>query len=155
MNTYLLPELVHYIAQLCPRTWISLSQVDKQFSQYSLFERGWREFSELFTVKEVRIYRTSYIVMGILHRGNDLPVVIISGWYQGWYWHGKFHRDNDRPAEIWKNKYQRWYRNGKLHRDNAAANIQSNGQEDWYQNGVHAGTVGRPVFWSPLRHIDR
>ena len=70
------------------------------------------------------------------HRDGDLPAYI---WYTGtrlWYQHGKLHRDNDQPATIWADGVQEWYQHGRKHRIRGPAVINTDGSEEFWEEGV-------------------
>lgn len=84
----------------------------------------------------------SWYKNGKLHRDNDLPAYIENcndGVVQNWYKNGKTHRDNDLPAVIidWNDGITKmWYKNGQLHRENGPAEIDPDGKQTWWLNGV-------------------
>ena len=73
---------------------------------------------------------------GRLHRGGDLPVVILADGSQFWYKYGKEHRDGDLPAMIHVDGSKKWCKDGECHRDgDLPAVIFADGSQLWYKDG--------------------
>ena len=69
---------------------------------------------------------------GLLHR-DDGPAIEWAGNKQ-WWRNGQMHRD-DGPAVDY-DYYKAWYHNGLLHRDDGPAVERSNGNHEYWRNGI-------------------
>lgn len=119
--------------------------------------------------------RTQWFLNGKLHRGDDLPAVVLDrGYYEEWWQHGKpyrecdkpttecksglrewrndrnqLHRDNDLPAWV-THEDQRWYQYGNLHRDgDLPAWVSTHTGHRWYQHGCLHRDGGLPAVIMP------
>ncbi len=90
---------------------------------------------------------------GLIHRDNDLPAMIGLD-EQIWYKEGLIHRDNDLPAVIIRNgQKQMWYKNGVLHRVGKPAIISQAfsydlAYEEWWNEGKKHREDGPAVTFS-------
>ena len=71
-----------------------------------------------------------------IHRGYDLPAVILSDGSKEWYLHGSHHRNHDRPAIIYADGTKQWYQHNRTHRDQGLpAVIHADGKCEWWVYG--------------------
>ena len=103
----------------------------------------------------------------IIHRGNDLPALLVYFSNKGvlqlhkreWFFEGEKQREGDKPAEIKEDNflgvgYKMWYKFGKIHRDNDLPAVEhSNGSKQWFCKGrrhrdgdLHAVELYSPFF---------
>ena len=80
--------------------------------------------------------RMTWYYLGEIHRGNDLPAVVIVGERYEWWTHGIPGRDGDRPAVVTR-MVKEWIVDDKLHRDGGQpAVVWYNGDADYFTHGV-------------------
>lgn len=84
--------------------------------------------------------KEEYHKYGKLHNNNGPSIIYFNG-TEEWYKNGNLHRENSLPAIIYLNMYNQidkeWYYNDRLHRgDGNPAVINSNGTQEWYENGI-------------------
>ncbi|RTK97790.1 MAG: hypothetical protein EKK64_00885 [Neisseriaceae bacterium] len=103
---------------------------------------------------------------GVWHRGKDLPAKIYGNGDKAWLFKGRIHRDNDLPAIQHVNGYKAFFLKGKqylyrkqengtkeyydihgrLHKKNSPAIIYSNGDKEYWIDGMRHRANGPAVI---------
>ena len=143
-------ELKIIIARTHYGIWLSLTECDRAFLEYSRSEPGKAKFIGSFSKYEKGEFGgETWTLCGKLHREDDLPA-FSNDYRKMWHRYGKLHRENDLPAVIWSSGTQRWYQNGVLHRGHdLPAVVLDTGTKIWYPNGEKHRDNDKPAFVKP------
>jgi hypothetical protein len=112
-----------------PQTWRVMRRVSTYYHQ----QLSWSAYVNKFTVVTSIILpggktARTWTVDGKLHREHDLPALVSTDGFRGWFRRNGWHRDGDRPAIIYHDGGLDWYQHNRHRRNHDRhTTIYSNG----------------------------